>query len=352
MTGRVKWRFRLQWSPGGEEWILPKHDKALLEHPWWKPPSESPPSMPPLEEIPSVDAQSIDNSVFNRVAPEVSQVISARTPLLVASTFESRATTDKDMILPKHDKALLEHPWWFRYYQSPGFQQSIPLLEEIPFLNTQSIENLVFKPVVPEVSQVISARTPLLVASTFESQTTSDKDLILPKYDNALLEYPLWKRPSEFQQSISPLEEIPSLNTQSIDNSVFNRVAPEVSQVISARTPLLVASTFESQATSDKDLTALYLQVEPESTFDTTPRYREARLSNINYKFRHHHFRDFYHSLVPLPLLAPYGRTVLDSSFPRGWLCETCGKMNFQAALRHRLCSSSLCKVRLVFLAD
>jgi hypothetical protein len=175
------------------------------------------------------------------------------------------------------------------------------------------------------------------------------EEWILPKHDKALLEHPWWKPPSESPQSIPPLEEIPSLDTQSIDNLVFNFVAPDVPQVIPARTPPPVASTFESQATSDEDLTTPF---ELESTFDTTPRYRETRLSNINYKFRHAHFRALYHSLVPLQLLAPYGRTVLDSSFPRGWLCETCGKMNFQAALRHRLCSSSLCKVRLLFLAD
>lgn len=182
MTGRVKWRFRLQWSPGGEEWILPDHDKNLLEYPWWKPPPL--PSTPPLE-------------------------------------------------------------------------------AQIPSLNTQS-------PAAPGVSQEIPTVEPL--------------------------------------------------------------------------TPPLDASTSECPSTGKKDLIAPF---EPESTFDTTPRYREARLSNVNYKFRHVHFRKLYHSLVPLPLLAPYGRTVLDSSFPRGWLCESCGKMNFQAALRHRMCSSSFCKARL-----
>ena len=166
------------------------------------------------------------------------------------------------------------------------------------------------------------------------------EEWILPNHDKDILEHPWWKPPSP--QSIPPSEEIAS-DTQSIDNLVFNLSLPGISQDILARTPPLVASTFESQATSDKDLTAPY---EPESTFDTTPRYRLARLSNVNYEFRHTHFREFYHSLVPLQLLAPCGRTVLDSSFPRGWLCETCGKMNFQAALRHRVCSSSFCKVR------
>jgi protein transport protein SEC23 len=46
--------------------LLPNHDKDRLEHPWWKPPS--PPSIPPLEHISSLDAQSIDNPIFNPAA--------------------------------------------------------------------------------------------------------------------------------------------------------------------------------------------------------------------------------------------------------------------------------------------
>jgi hypothetical protein len=283
MTGRVKWCFRLQWSPGGEEWILPNHDKDLLEHPWWKPPS--PESIPPLKKNPSLDTQSIDNLISNPATPGVSQEIPARTPPQVASTFESQATGDKYLTAP-------------------------------------------FKP-----------------ESTFDTtpryRVAGGEEWIMPNHDQDLLEHP--------PQSIPPLEEILSSDTQSLDKLIFNPAAPGVSQEVPARTPPQVASTFDSQATGDKDLTAPF---EPESTFDTTSRYRVARLSNVNYEFRHAHFRELYHSLVPLQLLAPYGRTVLDSSFPRGWLCETCGKMNFQAALRHRACSSSLCKVRLVFLAN
>ena len=170
------------------------------------------------------------------------------------------------------------------------------------------------------------------------------EEWILPNFnhDKDLLEHPWWKSPSP--PPIPPLEEIPSLDTQSIDNRISKSAALDVPQEIPARTPPLVASTFESQATGDNDPTASF---EPESTFDTTPRYRVARLSNANYEFRHAHFRELYHSLVPLQLLTPYGRRALDSSFPRGWLCKSCGKMNFQAALRHRVCSSSFCKARL-----
>ena len=162
------------------------------------------------------------------------------------------------------------------------------------------------------------------------------EEWILPNHNKDFLEHPWWKPPSP--RSLPPLEEIASLDTQAI-----------VLQDILARTPPLVASTFEPQVSSENDRTTPY---ESESTFDTTPLYREARLSNVNYEFRDAHFRERYHSLVPLQLLAPYGHTVLDTSFPRGWLCETCGKMNFQAALRHRVCSSSFCKVWLVFFGE
>ena len=176
------------------------------------------------------------------------------------------------------------------------------------------------------------------------------EEWILPNHDKDFLEHPWWRPPSP-RSSIPPSGEIAFLDTQAIDNLLFNSSARGVFQDILAPTPPLpvIASTFESQETSDKDRTAPY---EPESTFDTTPRYRRARLSNVNYQFRDAHFRERYHSLVPLQLLAPYGHTVLDTSFPRGWLCETCGKMNFQAALRHRMCSSSFCKVRLVFFGE
>jgi hypothetical protein len=161
------------------------------------------------------------------------------------------------------------------------------------------------------------------------------EEFILPSHNKYSLEHPWWKPPPP--PSILPLEaHIPSLDTQSTDSLIINPAAPVASQDILASepfTPPLVVSTFESQSS--------------ESTFDTTPRYRVARSSNVNYKFRHVHLRELYHSLVPLPLLAPYGRKMLDSSFPRGWLCKSCGKMNFQAALRHRMCSSSFCKVRL-----
>jgi hypothetical protein len=165
------------------------------------------------------------------------------------------------------------------------------------------------------------------------------EEWILPNHDKRLLEYPWWKPPPPL--SILPLEaQIPSLDA---DN-------PGLFRDISAEpfTPSMV-SNFDFQSRSDKDPAAPF---EPENTFDTTPRYRTARVSNVNYAVRHEPLRKLYHSHVPLQLLAPYGCKVLDSSFPWGWLCKTCGKMNFQAALRHRVCSSSFCKVGLLFVDE
>ena len=90
------------------------------------------------------------------------------------------------------------------------------------------------------------------------------------------------------------------------------------------------------------------IQVEPEEPEDaipTTARYRDARLRHHEYKFRHSPLSDLYHSVVPQHLLVPFGPMYLDSSFPRGWLCDFCGRLTFQAALRHRKCPSSFCKV-------
>ncbi|KDR80981.1 hypothetical protein GALMADRAFT_222574 [Galerina marginata CBS 339.88] len=85
---------------------------------------------------------------------------------------------------------------------------------------------------------------------------------------------------------------------------------------------------------------------EPEDDFPTAPHYRQARIAHPEYKFRHHHFRELYESVLPTYLLAPFGRQVRDLSFPRGWFCLECGKINFQSALRHRRCNSAACVKR------
>jgi hypothetical protein len=82
-----------------------------------------------------------------------------------------------------------------------------------------------------------------------------------------------------------------------------------------------------------------------EDNYSTTPRYRSARIYHPDYKFRDRPVGELYSSLLPLTLLAPFGPSVMDTTFPRGWYCTGCGKLNFQAALRKRKCSSSFCKV-------
>jgi len=88
---------------------------------------------------------------------------------------------------------------------------------------------------------------------------------------------------------------------------------------------------------------------EPEDFFHTTPLYREARIVHHEYKFRHNHLNEIYESLLPTTLLAPYGPLVLDNLFPRGWFCLECGKINFQAALRHRKCTNTDCRVSVMY---
>lgn len=51
------------------------------------------------------------------------------------------------------------------------------------------------------------------------------------------------------------------------------------------------------------------------------------------------------HSLLPLYMLANPGPSLSKGSFPTGWFCMDCGKLNKQTMLRHRICSSSACQM-------
>lgn len=132
----------------------------------------------------------------------------------------------------------------------------------------------------------------------------------MPKTDPPTLEYPWW---------------VPPPDTNDVDEEMEEGKSPG----------------------NEPEADAAQTPTDPEDDFPTTPRYRQARLANHEYEFRHDHYRLIYESLLPISLLAPFGPLVLDSAFPQGWFCTNCGRVNYQAALRHRICaSSSQCKVR------
>lgn len=109
---------------------------------------------------------------------------------------------------------------------------------------------------------------------------------------------------------------------------------------------LLPEGPVEAEVIPPDETDAIQVDVdEPEDAIPTSARYRDARVRHHEYKFRHSPLSDVYHSVVPQHLLVPFGPMYLDSSFPRGWLCDACGRLSFQAALRHRKCRSSFCKV-------
>ncbi|KAF5316310.1 hypothetical protein D9619_006834 [Psilocybe cf. subviscida] len=82
-----------------------------------------------------------------------------------------------------------------------------------------------------------------------------------------------------------------------------------------------VSSEAETQETSPNDGAQTD---EPEIRYPTTPRYRQARIANHEYKFRHCLLSDAYDSVVPEQVLAPFGRQHSDRVLPRGWLCTKC----------------------------
>ncbi|KAI0277464.1 hypothetical protein BGY98DRAFT_1097419 [Russula aff. rugulosa BPL654] len=51
--------------------------------------------------------------------------------------------------------------------------------------------------------------------------------------------------------------------------------------------------------------------------------------------------------LLPLPLLAPFTEnSTATGNFPVGYFCATCGRVNIQRFLRHRVCESAACSTR------
>ena len=51
--------------------------------------------------------------------------------------------------------------------------------------------------------------------------------------------------------------------------------------------------------------------------------------------------------LLPLPLLAPFTEnSTAAGNFPAGYFCATCGRVNIQRFLRHRICESVACSTK------
>lgn len=54
-----------------------------------------------------------------------------------------------------------------------------------------------------------------------------------------------------------------------------------------------------------------------------------------------------YRWLLPLPLLAPFTEnSTATGNFPAGYYCATCGRINVQRFLRHRICEGAACDSR------
>jgi hypothetical protein len=61
----------------------------------------------------------------------------------------------------------------------------------------------------------------------------------------------------------------------------------------------------------------------------------------------HHLSLECSRLLLPLPLLAPFTEnSTATGNFPVGYFCATCGRVNIQRFLRHRVCESAACSTR------
>jgi hypothetical protein len=56
---------------------------------------------------------------------------------------------------------------------------------------------------------------------------------------------------------------------------------------------------------------------------------------------------EYARTLLPLPLLAPFSQnSTATGHFPLGYYCPTCGRVNVQRFLRHRICESATCTAK------
>jgi hypothetical protein len=61
----------------------------------------------------------------------------------------------------------------------------------------------------------------------------------------------------------------------------------------------------------------------------------------------HHLNMDCSRLLLPLPLLAPFTEnSTATGNFPVGYFCATCGRVNVQRFLRHRICENATCNTK------
>lgn len=72
--------------------------------------------------------------------------------------------------------------------------------------------------------------------------------------------------------------------------------------------------------------------------------------ANVKAYLSRHDLQHNSHDLLPMDVFAELGSVSLGAGFPNGWYCASCGRLNKQVHLRHRLCTGSSCTVRPCFL--
>lgn len=66
-----------------------------------------------------------------------------------------------------------------------------------------------------------------------------------------------------------------------------------------------------------------------------------------NILLEHHLSLEDSRLLLPLPLLAPFTEnSTASGNFPIGYFCATCGRVNVQRFLRHRICENAACNTK------
>ncbi|KAJ2917071.1 hypothetical protein MD484_g3333, partial [Candolleomyces efflorescens] len=101
--------------------------------------------------------------------------------------------------------------------------------------------------------------------------------------------------------------------------------------------PLASSPSDEAESSTDKDKEASLFKI------DTPQLYLHVRKSHPTYGMGRMLIKSGFYSLVHESLLSLFTPFLSNEAFPSGWFCTACGKVNFQAAMRHRKCTGLDC---------
>ncbi|KAJ2936980.1 hypothetical protein H1R20_g87, partial [Candolleomyces eurysporus] len=197
----------------------------------------------------------------------------------------------------------------------------------------------------PSATATANVAAPVHVEWKFRLEWSSGgEDILKQKHSDWDLARPWWTIPQTVRQGTStPCQSDPPEtvaqdlpippNTQQCSSSPETATVPSQSTSSSTPNPTHEAESGSKEDNSDSSPPKI----------DTPQIYLHLRKAHPTYGVEHTLIESGFYSLIPESLLSHFTPSLSNESFPSGWFCTACGKVNFQAAMRHRKCSGLVC---------